>query len=99
MRSGRVTTRETGTVRGTARRPHFFLAVISVTVQLRIQVFWVRSVYFNVKNILPKSGIFPPGHLVGIQPKIYKILGVLHILDTQFTQIHTTAFNYFSIAC
>ena len=54
----RVTTRETGKVRGTARRPHIFLAIISVTVQLRIQVFWVRSLYFNVRNILPKSGTF-----------------------------------------
>ena len=32
----RVTTRETGTERGTARRPHFPLSIISVTVQLRI---------------------------------------------------------------
>ena len=61
MRSVRVTTRETGTVRETARRPYFSLAIISVTVQLRIQVFWVRSVYFNVRNILPRSGTFPPG--------------------------------------
>ena len=53
MRSVRVTTRETGTVRETARRPHFSLAIISVTVQLRIQVFWVTSVYFNVRNIPP----------------------------------------------
>ena len=30
------TSRETDTVRGTARRPHFSLAIISVTVQLRI---------------------------------------------------------------
>ena len=64
MRSVRVTTRETGTVCGTARRPHFSLAIISVTVQLRIQVFWVISVYFNVRNIFPKSGTFPPGHPV-----------------------------------
>ena len=27
-------------------------------------MFWVISVYFNVRNILPKSGTFPPGHLV-----------------------------------
>jgi hypothetical protein len=40
----------TGTVRGTARRPHFSLSIISVTVQLWIQVFWVRSVYFNIRN-------------------------------------------------
>jgi len=25
-------------------------------------VFWVILVYFNLRNILPKSGIFPPGH-------------------------------------
>ena len=30
------TSREQGTVRGTARRPHFSLAITSVTVQLRI---------------------------------------------------------------
>ena len=58
------TSREPGTVRGTARRPHFSLAFISVTVQLRIQVFLVISVYFNLRNILPKSGTFPPGHPV-----------------------------------
>ena len=58
------TSHESGTVRGTARRPHFSLAFISVTVQLRIQVFLVISVYFNLKNILPKSGSFPPGHPV-----------------------------------
>ena len=64
MRIVRVTTREIGTVRGTARRPHFSLAIISVTVQLQVQVFWDRSVYFNVRNILPKSDTFPPGHPV-----------------------------------
>ena len=67
MRSVRVTTCETGTVRGTARSPHFSLAIISVTVQLRIYVFWVISVYFNVRNILPKSGTFPLGHSVYIE--------------------------------
>ena len=67
MRSVRVTTRETGTVRGTTRRPHVSLAIISVTVQLGIQVFWVISVYFNVRNILPKSGTFPPGHPVYVR--------------------------------
>jgi hypothetical protein len=30
------TSREPGTVRGTARRPHFSLAIISITVQLRV---------------------------------------------------------------
>jgi len=55
-----VTSRDTDTVRGTTRRPHFSIVIISVTVQLRIQVFWVISVYFNLRNILPKSGTFPP---------------------------------------
>ena len=29
-------------------------------------MFWVISVYFNVRYILPKSGTFPPGHPVCI---------------------------------
>ena len=56
--------REPGTVCGTARRPHFSRAIIFVTVQLRIYVFLVISVYFNLRNILPKSGTFPMGHPV-----------------------------------
>jgi len=41
MKDGHVqcmgnTTREPGTVRGTARRPHFSLAINSVTVQSRL---------------------------------------------------------------
>jgi len=40
------TSREPGTVSGSARRPHFPHAFISVTVQLRIQAFLVISVYF-----------------------------------------------------
>ena len=35
-------------------------------------MFWVISVYFNVRNILPKSGTFPPGH-----PVYYTVLNVL----------------------
>ena len=58
------TSREPGTVRGTARKPYFSLAFISVTVQLQVQVFLVISVYFNLRNILLKSGTFPPGHPV-----------------------------------
>ena len=77
MRSVRVTTRETGTVRATTRRPHYSLAIISVTVQLRVQVFWVISVYFNVRNILPKSGTLapPPGHPVQIKFLLAHCLG------------------------
>ena len=63
MRSVRVTPREKGTVRGTARRPHFSLAIISVTVQLRIEVFWVRSVYFKRKEHSAEVWYIPPGTL------------------------------------
>ena len=75
MRSVWVTTREIGTVRGAARGPHFSLAIISVTVQLRIQVFWVISVYFNVRNILPKSGTFPPEHPVYVLIYFFVLYG------------------------
>ena len=60
------TSRQTDTVRGTTRRPHFSLAITSVTVQLRIWVFWVISLCFNLRNILPKSGTFPLRHSVYI---------------------------------
>ena len=59
-----------GTVCGPARRPHFSLATISVTVQLWTQVFWVISVYFNIRNTLPKSDIFLLGH------SVYILLGI-----------------------
>jgi len=51
-------------VHGPARRPHFSLAIISVTVQLWTWVFWVISVYFNIRNTLPKSDTFHLGHHV-----------------------------------
>ena len=56
-----ITSREPGTVRGTARRPDFSLAFISVTVQLWTQVFWVISVYFNIKEHPPEVWHIPPG--------------------------------------
>ena len=34
-------------------------------------MFLVISVYFNLRNILPKSGTFPPGHPVYIYIYIY----------------------------
>ena len=48
----------TSTVRRHQRSPLFSLANISVTVQLWIQVFWVISVQFDLRNTLPKSGPF-----------------------------------------
>ena len=44
-------------MRGPARRPHFSLAIISVTVQLWTQVFWVISVYFNIRNTTPPRSL------------------------------------------
>ena len=41
-------------VRATSRCPHFSLAIISITVQLWAYVFGVVSVYFNIRNTLPK---------------------------------------------
>ena len=69
----------TGTVRGPARRPHFSLVIISVTVQLWTQVFWVISVYFNIRNTLPKSDTFLLGHPVYIYihtKNIYKYIEI-----------------------
>ena len=64
-----ITSREPGTVRGTTKRPHFSLAIISVTVQLWTQVFWVISVYFNIRNTLPKFCPFLLVHPVYIKKK------------------------------
>ena len=86
MRSVRVTTRETGTVRGTARRSHFSLAIISVTVQLRIKVFWVRSVYFNARNILPNLAHSPRDTLYIHTQAIYTyVKDALQIKGTDMT--------------
>ena len=85
MRSLRVMTHETGTVSRTSRRSHFSLAIISVTVQLQIQVFWVRSVCFNLRNILPKYDTFPPRHPVDlINLTIISVLLVLELCHTPF---------------
>jgi hypothetical protein len=57
----------TGTVRGHARRPHFSLAIISVTVQLWTDVFWVILAHLNRTITLPKSGMFHLGHPVYVR--------------------------------
>jgi len=64
-----ITSREPGTVRGTTKRPHFSLAFISVTVQLWTWVFWVISLYFNIRNTVPKFCPFLLGHPVCIYTK------------------------------
>ena len=34
-------------------------------------MFWVISVYFSLRNIIPKSGTFPPGHTVCAYARAY----------------------------
>ena len=36
-------------------------------------MFLVRSVYFNLRNILPKSGTFLPGHPVYINSTVFAL--------------------------
>jgi len=71
---------------GTARRPHFSLAIISVTVQLWLQVFWVISIYFNIRNTLPKSGTFLFGHTVCLMG--YRCLWTQWLLRMKDTRFH-----------
>jgi hypothetical protein len=54
-----------------ARIPHFSLAIISVTVQLWTYLFWVISVYFAIRNTLPKSGTYLLGHPVYWRNSMY----------------------------
>jgi hypothetical protein len=53
----------TGTVRGTARRPHFSGHYLRNRSTLDMGV-WVISVCFNIRNALPKSDTFLLGHPV-----------------------------------
>ena len=43
-------------------------------------MFWVISVYFNIRNILPKSGTFLLGHPVHTPALILKILHFVHVV-------------------
>jgi hypothetical protein len=66
------------------KEDHFSLAIISVTVQLWTLVFWVISVYFNIRNTLPKSGTFLLGHLYMVI-----IVGHLHArLENDYHALH-----------
>ena len=56
----------TAIVRGPEGSPQFYLAIISITVQLGTLVFWVISVWFNIRNTLPKFGPFLLWHPVYI---------------------------------
>ena len=89
-----ITSREPGTLRGTARIPHFSRAFISVTVQVWSQMFWVISVYFNIRNTLPKSGTFFLGHPVYTNTLYITIIVVfltalLHVLVLLSSKIHS----------
>jgi len=61
-------------------------------------VFLVISVYFNLRNILPKSGTFPPGHPVYINKEINKYR-TSHNKNLHLPIINLSKFNkgaYFS---
>jgi hypothetical protein len=90
----------TGTVRGTARRPHFSLAIISVAVKLRTKMFWVISAYFKIKNTLQKSGTFVLGHPVCPQYipirylRITKSRNKQHVVITHFQTFRFLFLSY-----
>jgi len=63
----------------TAVKVQTSLAIISVTVQLWISVFWVISVYFNLRNTFPKFGTFLLGHPVYIYIYTHTISRALRI--------------------
>ena len=70
----------------TAVKVSNFSGLISVTVQLWIQVFWVISVQFNVRNTLPKFCPFLLGHPVysaHMIPNFHcQIIGLCKNIDT-----------------
>jgi len=43
-------------------------------------VFWVISVYFNIRNTLPKSGTFLLGHLVFAVKRTASVPGRIRLL-------------------
>jgi hypothetical protein len=48
-------------------------------------VFWVISVYFNIRNTLPKSGTFLLGHPV--YKKLENLNGRGHLVDVDITEM------------
>ena len=44
-------------------------------------MFWVISVYFNLRNILPKSGTFLPGH-----PVVHRAVCEVLVILVRFTR-------------
>ena len=50
-------------------------------------MFWVISVYFNVRNILPKCGTFPPGHPVYATHCNF----LIPLKDISYTRTHPVA--------
>ena len=79
------------TLRGNARCPHFSLAIISVTVQLWLQVFWVISLQFNIRNTVPKFGLFLLSHPAYINsiniPPIMIIIGLYELQNLLSLQL------------
>jgi hypothetical protein len=54
-------------------------------------VFWVISVYFNIRNTLPKSATFLLGHPVYSKEKIQKQKSAYELVDNN--QIEKTPFS------
>ena len=49
-------------------------------------MFWVISVYFNLRNILPKSGTFLPGHPV----YAYSFCGGWGVVDNDVDRVRVS---------
>ena len=64
-------------------------------------MFWVISVYFNIRNTLPKSGTFLLGHPVYIYIYVYIYRYIytyiyIYILSRKFKVIEINVYNMFS---
>ena len=70
-----------------------FLANISVNIKLWIQVFWVISVQFDLRNTLPKSGPFLLLHPVNLLTAIGQPPGGSRTVHIYTQTIHRTTQN------
>jgi len=57
-------------------------------------VFWVISVYFNIRNTLPKSGTFLLGHLIYIYIYIYAFRNVYWVIKYDVALKHNTFISF-----
>jgi hypothetical protein len=61
---------------------------VRLVAQLWIEAFWVISVYFNIRNMLPKSDTFLPGHPVCVCVCIYIYIFYCRKRKKYFPPIH-----------